>query len=465
MDLKFVFLICLIPAASAKFQVEAKDKELVVAVGSDVELPCTLSPPSSAVGLEVRWFHTVFHSVVYLLKDGREDRQQQNTEYRERAFLKSGPQTGNLALSLLKVRLSDAGTYHCFVENETAAYDEEDFVKLVVIGPGSPPLVKVSLQDSSVQISCSSSDWFPEPTVNWKTDDEAFVNEEMTTSHKQTDGLFSVTNNILLKDSSEGNLFCTMKHPVTGKESGVYVIVSESMFPRLSHWAILFFVLLVLSLGAFAFVGWKFYAYCIEKEKQLSSKENILTLQKQELEWRKAVVYKESIHFDPHSAFRRLVVSPDKYVISPAEQEQDVTSGEDRFDTEPCVLAQSSFDSGKHYWETEIQERSGKFWSIGIAKQTVRRSGGQRECPEAGIWAIRASSDCFLGLSTPPTEIFPSQRPVLVGIFLDYEEGMLTFYDVNTFQLLFTFQDKDIAEEPVFPFYYVGNGITFVLKH
>ncbi|XP_031746060.1 uncharacterized protein LOC100144947 isoform X3 [Xenopus tropicalis] len=276
MDLKFVFLICLIPAASAKFQVEAKDKELVVAVGSDVELPCTLSPPSSAVGLEVRWFHTVFHSVVYLLKDGREDRQQQNTEYRERAFLKSGPQTGNLALSLLKVRLSDAGTYHCFVENETAAYDEEDFVKLVVIGPGSPPLVKVSLQDSSVQISCSSSDWFPEPTVNWKTDDEAFVNEEMTTSHKQTDGLFSVTNNILLKDSSEGNLFCTMKHPVTGKESGVYVIVSESMFPRLSHWAILFFVLLVLSLGAFAFVGWKFYAYCIEKEKQLSSKENIL---------------------------------------------------------------------------------------------------------------------------------------------------------------------------------------------
>ncbi|XP_041428767.1 butyrophilin subfamily 1 member A1 isoform X2 [Xenopus laevis] len=456
MEPKFFFLICLMPAAvTAKFQVQTKDKELVVSVGSDVELPCTISPPSpNAVGLEVRWFHTLFHTVVYLLKDGREDRQQQRNEYRERAFLKSGPQTGNLSLSLLQVRLSDAGTYHCFVENGTAAYDDEDVVKLVVIGPGSPPLVKVSLQDSSVQISCSSSNWFPEPTVNWKRDDETLVNEEMMTSNQDTNGLFSVTNNILLKDSSEEKLFCALKHPVTGKESGVYVIVSDSMFPQLSNWLILFFVLLFLSLGAFAFVGWKFYVYSIQKDRH-----------KQEIEYRKAVVYKESVHFDPDSAFSRLVVSPDKCVISPAEQEQDVIPSAERFDTEPCVLAESSFNSGKHYWETEIQERSGKFWSIGIAKQTVRRSGGQRECPEAGIWAIRASSDCFLALSTPPTEFFPSQRPVVVGIFLDYDEGMLAFYDKNTFQQLFRFQDETIAEEPVFPFYYVGNGITFVLKH
>ncbi|KAG8448509.1 hypothetical protein GDO86_015557 [Hymenochirus boettgeri] len=331
-------------------------------------------------------------------------------------------------------------------------------------GIGSPPLVKVSLQGSSVLLSCSSSDWFPEPKMNWKSEDGTLNYTGVMESHTQSDGLVSISSNIIIEDSSKGSLYCDIKHPVNGKETGVYVIVSESLFPVISTWTILLSLLLVLSLVVITVIAWKFHLYCKEKERQLNAKETILNLQKQEIEWRKAAVHKESILFDPLTAYRNLIISPDYCVITTAGHEQNATPNEKRFDTEPCVLAQYSYNSGKHYWETEIQERGSQFWSLGIAKESIRRSGGQRESPEAGIWVIRASTDGFFGLSSPPNKILPSQRPNIVGILLNYEDGSLSFYNANTYELLFQFVDISIAEEPVFPFYYIGDGITFVLN-
>ncbi|KAG8428934.1 hypothetical protein GDO86_018784 [Hymenochirus boettgeri] len=92
-SLSLAFL--LIPPFTVTFQVQSDTLEVVVVVGSDAVLPCTLSPPSSADRLEIRWFYNLFHTVLYLLKNGREDRQQQSVQYRNRAWVRSGPKTGN----------------------------------------------------------------------------------------------------------------------------------------------------------------------------------------------------------------------------------------------------------------------------------------------------------------------------------------------------------------------------------
>ncbi|KAM4696177.1 butyrophilin subfamily 1 member A1-like [Rhinophrynus dorsalis] len=448
--------------ALLRIQVKTQDKVLVAAVGSEIHLPCTLSPPLSPDGLEVRWFHTVFHSPAFLMKDGREDRQQQNVEYRGRVSLQAGPQTGDLTLVLSKVRLSDAGTYHCFVEHITTNKYEEAVMELKVVGLGSAPLVEISLQDNSVLVSCSSSGWLPKPETQWKTDRGALVEGQLKTSINDGDGLYSIKNSLLLQDSSEKNLYCGARHNYTGQERGVYVTVSDAMFPRVSSWMVAFWLFLILALGACAVAAWKIHTNHKDKERQLSEKDKLIEHLRQEIEWRKASFYKEYIQFNPESAFRGLILSPDYRTISATEVLQDVPDSEDRFNTEPCVLARTLFTCGNHYWETEIQERQGRFWSLGIAKQTVRRAGGLRECPEAGIWAIRGTAEGFYALSSPHTEIFPSERPTKVGIFLNYEAKTVSFYDAQTYELLYKFQE--IEQEPFYPFYYVGKGIAFHFK-
>lgn len=171
----------------------------------------------------------------------------------------------------------------------------------------------------------------------------------------------------------------------------------------------------------------------------------------------------ESILFDPSTAYSGLLVSPDGCTISTTDVVQDVPHNPERFDTEPCVLGQTAFRSGTHYWETEIVERGGEFWSLGIAGESVRRTGGQRECPEAFIWAIRGTdNEGYFALDTPPKPIaFEPRRIQRVGTYLNYDEGKVSFYDVDSYRHLHTFNAAFV--EPVYPFYYVGPGIAFSL--
>ncbi|XP_077340904.1 butyrophilin subfamily 1 member A1-like isoform X2 [Lithobates pipiens] len=452
MERLFIYL-ALVSAATAKFHIHTQQKLLVAAVGSDAILPCTVTPPLPGVGLEVRWFRDLYHNVAFLLKDGNEDRQQQSPDYRGRAFMPAGPDKGDLSLSLRQVRLSDAGEYHCFVENTTAQSDEEGIMTLSVVGLGTPPLIAVALQGRSVVLSCSSEKWFPEPTMFWvKGNGEPLpVNQSIK---KYSSGFFHVHSNIQLQDASGGHVYCGLQHPVTKTETGVYVSVSDDIFPRASPWAIAFWIFLIFGLAGSAFLSWFFYSKQKEKERQL-----------QEIKYSAEALEREveSILFDPSTAYYGLLVSPDSRTISTTDVIQDVPKNPERFDTEPCVLGQTAFSSGTHYWETEILERSGEFWSLGIASNSVRRTGGQRECPEALIWAIRGTAEGYYALYTPPVSIaFEPERIQRVGTYLDYDEGKVSFYDVDTYRLLHTF--TEVFSEPVYPFYYVGPGIAFSLN-
>ncbi|XP_075042477.1 butyrophilin subfamily 1 member A1-like [Mixophyes fleayi] len=473
--------LALVPAAAAQFRVHSQDEALVAAVGSDVLLPCTVSPPLSAVGLAVRWFHNQAHIVAFLLKDGREDRQQQSADYRGRAFIEAGPDSGNLSLTLRNVHLSDAGRYHCFVENSSSEFFEEAILELIVVGLGSPPLADVALQDSNVIVFCSSGGWFPEPKVIWRKDTEELVPAAQETHKDKASGLYSVKSHMALKDSLDGPVYCGLIHAVTGKETGLYVKVSDAMFPRTSPWAIVACLLFILIIAVSPAVTWLFYSKRKEKATQLNEKDNYIERLKSEIEWRRVSIKRDPMLFDPRTAYCGLRLFSDYRSISTSDVVQDVPEYPERFDTEPCVLAQTPFSTGTHYWETEILEQSGNFWSLGIANQSVRRTGGQRECPEVGIWAIRATNEGYFALSTPPEPIMFSQKPMpgesallnsigtneprrvqKVGTFLDCDKGKVSFYDVDTYDCLYTFAHR--FSEPVYAFYYVGPGISFSLN-
>ena len=79
--------------------------------GHDVTLPCYLSPETSAVAMEIRWFKGT--DCIYLYENGQVT---EGRGYEGRVSVSTHQlQRGNVSLSLRDVQRSDYGEYRCEV--------------------------------------------------------------------------------------------------------------------------------------------------------------------------------------------------------------------------------------------------------------------------------------------------------------------------------------------------------------
>ncbi|XP_036419895.1 ribonuclease inhibitor-like isoform X2 [Colossoma macropomum] len=91
---------------------------LVVEVGEDLVLPCSLQPSVSAVDMTVEWSRLHLNDrIVHLYEDYKDRSFDQMGTYRERTTLfKEELKKGNTSLKLSVLELSDEGAYKCFIE-------------------------------------------------------------------------------------------------------------------------------------------------------------------------------------------------------------------------------------------------------------------------------------------------------------------------------------------------------------
>ncbi|XP_075055376.1 E3 ubiquitin-protein ligase TRIM39-like [Mixophyes fleayi] len=128
----------------------------------------------------------------------------------------------------------------------------------------------------------------------------------------------------------------------------------------------------------------------------------------------------------------------------------------ERFDSKPCVLATTGYRSGKRYWEVEVG--GGVYWTIGVARQSVHRRGAFKIEPSGGIWAIGLLglyTDRYYAFTNPDTLLNPRKRPERIGIFLNCDEGYISFYNAVNLEHLFTFKSVKVFDT-MFPFFCVG---------
>uniref|UniRef100_A0A8C5WII1 Uncharacterized protein n=1 Tax=Leptobrachium leishanense TaxID=445787 RepID=A0A8C5WII1_9ANUR len=445
-------LISLTAAVSAQFQVHTKDK-LVAEVGSNTILPCSLSPRLNPNELEVRWFRKLFHSVVFLLKNGQEDKEQVLADYRGRTSMPAGPQTGDLSLTLRDVQLSDAGMYHCFVENKSSQLYEEASTELSIVAVGFLPKLNLSLRDNSILVSFSSYGWFPEPEMRWEKVDGTNISAQTEESNKGTDGLFKVESSVLLEDVSDGNLYCSVRHPATGKDIGLYLNIAEDMFPRVSLWFYAFLVVLLLLLAAG--IGAIIYVQRLHRERErLSGKVGRSSL---ELEWRTAVMKPDDICLSPETTHPQLSVSEDHRTLLNRPPAVTSTGNDLRFETERCSLGFPQFASGCHYWEVEVGE--GVEWAVGVASPQVRKSGPAYQfSPREHIWCIARFVDVCQALDNDESQFQIAGGTLQrVGVYLKLSDPRaVSFYDIRSWGLLYKFSVPKTASE-VRPFFWIGN--------
>ncbi|XP_055988134.1 E3 ubiquitin-protein ligase TRIM38-like [Sorex fumeus] len=104
----------------------------------------------------------------------------------------------------------------------------------------------------------------------------------------------------------------------------------------------------------------------------------------------------------------------------------------------PCILGCERFTSGRHYFEVDVRE--GTEWGVGVCLENVPRDIDTGREPQSGFWAIRLRKNKDnLALTSPPTALPLRDQPEVVGIILDCEAGLISFYNATTGSHIYTF--------------------------
>ncbi|XP_029805622.1 erythroid membrane-associated protein [Suricata suricatta] len=154
--------------------------------------------------------------------------------------------------------------------------------------------------------------------------------------------------------------------------------------------------------------------------------------------WRRARLHFVAVTLDPDTAHPKLMLSEDRRRVKLGDRRQPVPDGPQRFDFVVSILGSESFTAGCHYWEVYVGDKTK--WALGVCSESVSRKGKVTATPANGHWLVRQSSEKkYEALTSPQTILHLKEPPQCVGIFLDYEAGVISFYNVTSRSHIFTF--------------------------
>ncbi|XP_041820632.1 E3 ubiquitin-protein ligase TRIM39-like [Chelmon rostratus] len=181
---------------------------------------------------------------------------------------------------------------------------------------------------------------------------------------------------------------------------------------------------------------------CHELENKLSAEEVI-----------KATQYAADVTLDPMTAAGWLILSPDGKEVSLGCQQRKLAVPDDprRFDSCVSVLGKQSFTSGKHYWVVQVGDKTD--WDLGVARESINRKGAITVRPDNGYWAIcRRKGGNLSACAGPSVALHLQEIPQKVGVFVDYEEGLVSFYNVDAKTHVYTYSGCAFTEA-LYPYF------------
>ncbi|XP_027380808.1 butyrophilin-like protein 1 [Bos indicus x Bos taurus] len=491
--LTMLLLLLLLPTggSTGKFRVTGPLDPIVAVLGGEAVLPCSLFPAVSAEDMELRWFRSKSLETVFAYQNRQEQKEEQMTPYAGRTSLVGNRlNQGYAAVRIQRVQASDNGMYTCFFRK--GHFYEEAGLELKVAGVGSAPQVRITgPEEDGVRVVCTASGWFPKPQVQWRDlSGEKFL--AFSEAHTQdAEGLFSVEAALVVRDSSVGNVTCSILNPVLGREKAMAIFIPEPFFPQASPWKVAFSVsltvLVILLLGAGCYtkrqhsikmqVRGEKETLCETSEQDRQTKEEVLkdaAKFQEELErrksaylaaWRKAQLYADwrkeefqawPVTLDPRSAHSDLVVSDKKTSVT---LKASCVNAADKC----SVLGFEDITSGCCYWEVEIRDGDQSEWALGVCREGVNREGWYGwyiESPDKGFWVVGRFERRYFAYTVPYTVLSLMQAPhprLRVGVFLDHQEGDISFYNMTDGSHIFSFSQAFFSGT-LFPYFMIRSG-------
>ncbi|XP_049928835.1 zinc finger protein RFP-like isoform X5 [Epinephelus moara] len=154
--------------------------------------------------------------------------------------------------------------------------------------------------------------------------------------------------------------------------------------------------------------------------------------------------YAVDVTLDPDTAHPNLIVSGKQ--VTCGDVKKNLPNSPERFDTCPCVLAKQSFSSGRFYYEVQVKGKTE--WNLGVARESINRKGRIPANPQNGFWLLSLRNENeYYARAGPDIRLSLESQPEKVGVFVDYEEGLVSFYDVDAAALIYSFTGCSFTEK------------------
>ncbi|XP_015821421.2 E3 ubiquitin-protein ligase TRIM21 [Nothobranchius furzeri] len=152
------------------------------------------------------------------------------------------------------------------------------------------------------------------------------------------------------------------------------------------------------------------------------------------------------VTLDLDTAHPDLILSADGKQVHCGDVRMYLPDNPERFSTCVCVLGKQSFSSGRFYFEVQVKGKSD--WTLGVVRRSINRKGNITLHPKNGFWTVWLRNGNQYGArADPPVDLHVDSGPEKVGVFVDYEEGLVSFYDVGAAALIYSFTGCCFSDE------------------
>ncbi|XP_071257101.1 butyrophilin subfamily 2 member A1-like isoform X2 [Salvelinus alpinus] len=471
-------LLLLQRAGSEKFEVLGPTRAIVAVAGDDIILPCYIKPNISAEDMRVDWFRVDLPDPqsnirVHLYQDGGDKYHDQIHSYRGRTSLfKEELKKGNTALKLTRVQGTDDGRYKCLVQSKTH-YDDAT-IQVYVRAIGSKPEVSIEGQkEGGMTLLCVSKGWFPEPELEWLDSKGVTLSAGPSETDRDYEGFYIVKLKTIVKETDINRFTCRVRqsqiHEVMETE---FHIPSELILVHTDPWkvalaVIVSLVIVLVAISAFSIWWWK---------KQVKDELRLELMKNQDHNTRKLKILADQLDLvnmkgcpeletirkhavdvtlDPDTAHPKLILSEDRKQVRRGNIKQNLPDNPERFDTVHYVLGKEGFSYGRFYYEVQVQVEEKTGWTLGVARESINRKNNFFLKPENGCWTVWLRKGECKALSGSSVPLSLREEPQKVGVFVDYEKGQVSFYNVEAMSHIYSFTGYTFTEK-LYPFFYSG---------
>ncbi|KAM4615613.1 uncharacterized protein ACJ7VT_010698 [Polymixia lowei] len=161
--------------------------------------------------------------------------------------------------------------------------------------------------------------------------------------------------------------------------------------------------------------------------------------------------YAVDVTLDPDTALTKLILSEDEKQVYHGDIKKNLPDNPKRFSQCACVLGKQSFSSGRFYFEVEVKGKTA--WDLGMVRESINRKSKITLNPEDGFWTIwLRNGNEYKALDDPVVLLSLRDKLQKVGVFVDHDEGLVSFYDVEARVHIYSFIGCSFSE-PLYPLF------------
>ncbi|KAJ3595947.1 hypothetical protein NHX12_002356 [Muraenolepis orangiensis] len=137
---------------------------------------------------------------------------------------------------------------------------------------------------------------------------------------------------------------------------------------------------------------------------------------------------------DEDTAHPKLLLSEKNREVAYSESQQAYPEQGARFSSFPQVLASKAMDQGRWYWEVEVSSEDTGHWKVGLCEAQIGRKGQKGSCRLGAnpySWCLGAERGKVEATHDKVAVSVATERLHRIGVFLDCDDGVLSFYSVT----------------------------------